>query len=247
MTKTIVINLIAPPGTGKSTVAAELFAKMKWAGYQVELVSEYQKELIWDERSETFKDEVYLFAKQNHRMFRLKGKVKYIITDRPLILSILYNTVYGNGSTAFNNIVIEAIKDYHNLNVYLHRTKPYDTVGRNETESESNVLGERLYKMINDLKINYTELNAEPNMTSESILLKLLDFEENIKSKVNNELTKTHYRTLTKDEKQLKRLENEIRKIEEMLFNYEGSSRVKETFELQLESLKTLKENYGLG
>ena len=41
--KTIVINLIGSPGTGKSTLASELFSKMKWQGYDVELVSEYAK------------------------------------------------------------------------------------------------------------------------------------------------------------------------------------------------------------
>ena len=45
--KTIVINLIGSPGTGKSTLASELFSKMKWQGYDVELVSEYAKELVW--------------------------------------------------------------------------------------------------------------------------------------------------------------------------------------------------------
>ena len=88
--KTIVINLIGSPGTGKSTLASELFSKMKWQGYDVELVSEYAKELVWEERTETFKNELYLFAKQHHRMFRLNNKVKYIITDRPLILSLFF-------------------------------------------------------------------------------------------------------------------------------------------------------------
>jgi len=93
--KTTIINLIGPPGTGKSTIASELFAKMKWNGFDVELVSEYAKELVWEERSETIKNEVYLFAKQHHRIFRLLGKVEYIITDRPLMLSLLYNAEYG--------------------------------------------------------------------------------------------------------------------------------------------------------
>lgn len=46
--KTTVINLIGSPGTGKSTIAAELFARMKWLGFDVELVSEYAKELVWE-------------------------------------------------------------------------------------------------------------------------------------------------------------------------------------------------------
>ena len=101
--KTVVINLIGSPGTGKSTLASELFSKMKWQGYDVELVSEYAKELVWEERTETFKNELYLFAKQHHRMFRLNNKVKYIITDRPLILSLFYNEKYGDKLEEFKN------------------------------------------------------------------------------------------------------------------------------------------------
>lgn len=42
---TTVINLIGSPGTGKSTIASELFAKMKWQGFDVELVSKCCKSL----------------------------------------------------------------------------------------------------------------------------------------------------------------------------------------------------------
>lgn len=184
--KTIVINLIAPPGTGKSTVASELFAKMKWEGYDVELVSEYAKELIWDERSETFKDELYLFSKQNHRMFRLNGKVKYIITDRPLILSSFYNSVYGDGSIIFNNMVTKAIEEYDNLNIFLNRTKPYIAKGRNETEEESIEFGKKMKNMLNSLDVNYFEIDAIRGETSEIIKDLLADFEEGLRHKEKN-------------------------------------------------------------
>ncbi len=35
------------PGTGKSTSAAGLFFKMKLAQMEVELVTEYAKDLVW--------------------------------------------------------------------------------------------------------------------------------------------------------------------------------------------------------
>ena len=51
----------------------------------------YAKEFVWEQHQETFKNEFYFFAKQQHRLFRLNGKVNYIITDRPLILFVFYN------------------------------------------------------------------------------------------------------------------------------------------------------------
>jgi len=106
MKKTLVINLIGAPGAGKSTISSRMFSDMKTDGLDVEIAPEYAKELVWEGRTETFKDELYLFAKQNHRMFRLNGKTDYIITDRPLILSQFYNTMYGDKSEAFKNIVL---------------------------------------------------------------------------------------------------------------------------------------------
>ena len=41
--KTLVINLIGGPGCGKSTIAAELFSRLKKMGVTCELVTEYIK------------------------------------------------------------------------------------------------------------------------------------------------------------------------------------------------------------
>lgn len=168
--KTIVINLIAAPGTGKSTVASELFAKMKWAGYDVELVSEYAKELVWEERNETFKNELYLFAKQHHRMFRLRDKVQYIVTDRPLLLSLFYNKKYGDNTEAFSSIVREEIQKFQNINVFLHRTKEYVAKGRNQTEEESDAFAMEINQMILEKADITVGLSCQQDWTSEQIL-----------------------------------------------------------------------------
>ena len=130
---------------------------MKWLGYDVELVSEYAKELVWEERNETFKNELYLFAKQHHRMFRLNGKVKYIITDRPLILSVFYNKKYGDNSNTFKNLVLQEVNKFKNIDIFLNRTKPYVQKGRNQTEEESKEFALEMFNIVKeccpDLKI----------------------------------------------------------------------------------------------
>lgn len=163
---TIVINLIGSPGTGKSTIASELFAKMKWEGYDVELVSEYAKELVWEERTETIKNEVYLFAKQHHRIFRLLGKVKFIITDRPLILSNLYNDVYGDKSTEFTNLVMHEVNKMKNMNILLERVKPYVKKGRNQTEEQSREFAKKIKKNLDDNNVNYMEMKATSEVST---------------------------------------------------------------------------------
>lgn len=168
--KTLVINLIGAPGTGKSTIASELFAKMKWGGYDVELVSEYAKELVWEERTETIKNEVYLFGKQHHRIFRLIGKVKYIITDRPLILSNLYNDVYGDKSPEFKNLVLHEVNKMDNFNILLERVKPYVSKGRNQTEEESGEFAKKIKLMLDSDNVGYIEYKA-----TQEVSIKILE------------------------------------------------------------------------
>jgi lipopolysaccharide biosynthesis glycosyltransferase len=73
-------------------------------------------------------------------LFRVNGKVDVIITDRPLILTILYNNKYGNKSKALDNLVLEEFNKYDNLNFYITRKKPYNINGRNQTKEESDEL-----------------------------------------------------------------------------------------------------------
>lgn len=54
-----VINFWGAPGSGKSTAAAELFVQMKKDGANIELTTEYAKDLVYSSRP------VALFKKHN--------------------------------------------------------------------------------------------------------------------------------------------------------------------------------------
>lgn len=153
MTK--VINLIGAPGSGKSTLAAILFGEMKKRGYSVDLVTEYTKELIWEESMATFDDELYIFAEQNHRLFRLNGKVDYIITDAPIIQKL----VYMPKEFDFSKLVIDVYNQYNNVNFFLNRKGwSFETNGRYQTEEESEKVKLSLKNKLNENNINYLEI-----------------------------------------------------------------------------------------
>lgn len=142
MEKTLVINLIGGQGTGKSSMMGDLFAWLKWHNIDCEMCTEFAKELVWENRTDTFKDELYIFAKQNHRLFRCNEKVEVIVTDRPLIMSIVYNEYYGNKENkewnkAYEDLVLTTFNKYNNYNILLNRVKPFNENGRNETEEEA--------------------------------------------------------------------------------------------------------------
>lgn len=133
----LVVNLFGAPGSGKSTGAAYIFSRLKMLGVNAELVTEFAKDLAWEERRETFKNEIYLFAKQHHRLFRLKDKVDVVVTDRPLLLSVVYNGLYGFNAAELDALVRAETAKFDNMNFLIQRAKPYNPAGRNQTEAES--------------------------------------------------------------------------------------------------------------
>lgn len=146
-----VINLWGSPGAGKSTVAAGLFYKMKCAGYNVELVTEYAKDVTWEQRTELFKDQLYLLAHQNRRLERLRGKVDYCITDSPLLLTVAY-TPKGYYST-FNDFTHELWSSYDNDNYLIKRSHAFEQTGRWHSEEESI----KIDRIIDELFARYPE------------------------------------------------------------------------------------------
>jgi hypothetical protein len=127
----LVVNLAAGPGAGKSTTAAGLFVKMKMMGKRVELVTEYAKDLTYEEAWAKRSNQLYVLAKQHHRMERLRNKVDYIITDSPLFLCGVY------GHPKWMPAVNVAYQDFHNVAYFIERVKPYHPFGRDQTEDEA--------------------------------------------------------------------------------------------------------------
>lgn len=131
-----VINIFGGPGIGKSTTAAGLFTKMKLAGYRVELVTEYAKDLTYEAAHSVLGNQLAILGEQDRRLRRLNGKVDYVITDSPLLIGLVY-VVQPYNEPWFTNAVTGAFNSYENINVVLHRVKPYQLYGRNHTESQA--------------------------------------------------------------------------------------------------------------
>ena len=141
----IVINLFGGPGAGKSTTAAGVFFMMKNAGMKVEFVTEYAKDIVWAGRQKELDDQFYIFAKQHHRLHNLLGKVDFVVTDSPLLLT----SVYGEFMPpSFHMLVRDLFMKYDNRSVFIERVKPYSIYGRNQTELEAHEIDRQVHQMI---------------------------------------------------------------------------------------------------
>lgn len=156
--KPIVINLLGGPCTGKSTLAAELFSSLKKIGVECELVMEYAKDKVWEESFHTLDNQIYVFGKQLHRMWRLKDKVDVIVTDSPLLLSMLYDK---KKSKTLRKLVIEQYNEFDNLTYFIKRNFEYNENGRYQTEKEAKDLDEKLLKMLNSVDIDFWVVNND--------------------------------------------------------------------------------------
>lgn len=132
----LIINLFGGPGAGKSTGAALIFSYLKMRGVNAELVTEAAKDLTWEEAFNNLKDQIYVFGKQQHRLYRCADKVDVIITDSPIFLSTIYNIDESIDHSLYK-LVMDVVGKYDNYNILLQRVKPYNPVGRTQTAEES--------------------------------------------------------------------------------------------------------------
>jgi len=153
-----IINLFGEPGAGKSTIAAGLFYLMKIHGYEVELVTEFAKDLTWSERYIDLNDQLMVTANQHNRIHRLKKKVDYIITDSPIIAGILYYP--KDYFPSYVTLLQEIHHSYNNTNILLKRIKKYNKNGRNQTEKQAKEKRKILKKLLEDNDIKYEKIES---------------------------------------------------------------------------------------
>jgi hypothetical protein len=132
-----VINLFGGPGAGKSTTAAGLFYEMKKMRLEVELVTEYAKDMVWEGRHNILEDQIYIFAKQQRRISRLRDhRIDWVITDSPIALGLVYLRE-GSLSNNFRDLVMEVFDSFENHNFLLQRNFEYNPIGRNQKDLEA--------------------------------------------------------------------------------------------------------------
>lgn len=140
------------PGTGKSTLCGGIFTELKRRGVDCEMALEYVKDLVWEESLKKIENQQYIFGKQHNRLFRLDGKVEVIITDSPLLNSIIYYT--GDNPYFCDNVMWE-FKKLNSLNYYISRTFDYVENGRMQTLEEAVELDNKYHSLLTENNIPF--------------------------------------------------------------------------------------------
>lgn len=143
-----IVNLFGGPCAGKSTMASGVFYSLKRKGINVEFVTEYAKDLTWENRQIALANQPYVFGKQLQRIQRVIDQVDVIITDT----SILYCTMYTPDDyyNHWEPFVFEVFYSMNNLNYFVERVQPYTSVGRNQTEKQADKVAVRMKRTLSD-------------------------------------------------------------------------------------------------
>lgn len=157
-TRPIIVNLFGGPGCGKSTTAAGVYYHLKMLHLNVELSTEFAKELSWEDRDVALDDQPYILGEQHHRLHRLDGKVDAIITDCPLTMGAAYlknNAI--SYEDAFTKLAIQLFNSMDNFNFFMRRGNgDYSNDGRAQSLQESIEKDKVIEDMLIDNDIPYT-------------------------------------------------------------------------------------------
>ena len=164
--KSLIVNFAAGPGAGKSTMAAHVFAELKWKGVNCELVTEYAKEKVWEKSFHVLNNQRFIYAQQYHGILRAAENVDVVITDSPLILSAVYAKPNDD---AFINLIVDDFQKFHNITFFLERTKDFCQTGRIHNEEQAREIDKKIIETLEKYKILYTPIEGTRDKVNEIV------------------------------------------------------------------------------
>lgn len=141
----------------------------------MELVNEYAKELVWNKVIIDYFIQIQMYGEQLRRESRLYNKVRYVVTDSPLVLSSIYQDYYrGSNFTALKTLYEEHARELpgNNIDYKFYFLKALDDAryvqkGRFESKEQAKDIEQRIE--------DYLEYNNIPYKVLDNRDLKLLE------------------------------------------------------------------------
>lgn len=148
----LVVNFFGGPGSRKSTVAGNVFSELKWLNINCEYAQEYAKDKTWEKSHRILENQIKVFGEQHHRVWRLLDETDVVITDSPILLSIVYDKFKRE---SLKKLALEEFAKLNTLSYYLQRKAIYNPAGRSQTEEQAIELDKKIREMLIENSINF--------------------------------------------------------------------------------------------
>lgn len=179
---TINVGILGGDGAGKSTTAADCFAKAKRKLWKVDQIQEFIREELNDGFTvRTVSDQYYVLSNQRRKENIVPKEVWVKFTDSPTPLSFVYGSqladIYDKHDVAIlTHLFREFLLDItgYDFIILLKRVKPYIRDGtRNGTAEESDKRYNCMKAVFDLLGIRYVEMDGD-----EEAVTKIIDIVE---------------------------------------------------------------------
>lgn len=172
LARPIIIEFVTGPSAGKSTTSFGLAYKFKLAGVNIEYLPEYAKLLTWRGDFQSLSLQIHVTTEQIRGLYDLSRKendLKVIISDTSMLLGIIYKYVWLDGvkylglgsGDLFDQWIKSIYSEFDIRTYYLKRdlsSHSYNEKGRTQSLEESLEYDERIYDMLIEHQIPFTEL-----------------------------------------------------------------------------------------
>lgn len=144
------INFYGGPGSGKSTVASQLYTDLKILQYTTELVREAAKDKVYlgiDLSKSDYNMQLIIFASQLERELLVAKHVQYLVSDSPLFLNAYY------AKCAHLLSVAKANNAQDDLHIWIERdpNERFESNGRSHNEKQSKKIDLEMKKFLTEV------------------------------------------------------------------------------------------------
>lgn len=164
----LVVNLYAGPSSGKSTLAGDIFTKLKRAGIQAEIPPEIAK--LRSQRADFgfLADQLAVFGETQHQLNMAKRSgAEVAVVDSPLLLSLVYAPrPYLATFPALVREVFESLGP--SLDYFLKRDPKiaFSQVGRIHDESQSHQKDREILEMMQEQRLKIQMIDSSEQSAS---------------------------------------------------------------------------------
>jgi molybdopterin-guanine dinucleotide biosynthesis protein len=170
----LIVNILGPPASGKTTIATSLFSLLKKKGVNVGLVVEYATMAVIEQNQMALKDQLYVWSNQQHHIFCASHHYDIVVTDSPILLGYIYNV---QASPALQTVILETHYQYENLNVFveLDAARPYTMAGRIHGLTEAMGINQQILDLLAHYDIPFLRYHDYTEEEIVSLILSVVE------------------------------------------------------------------------